>query len=64
MFDPVTDLNLDGVGNEDWGGMGSFDRSRHQLVSVFQVGTALHINNVELAGMGAEKINVRDQRRV
>ncbi|QMU61176.1 MAG: DNA methylase N-4 [Gammaproteobacteria bacterium] len=40
------------------GGMGSFYRSRHELVFVFKVGTSSHINNVELGRMGRYRTNV------
>ena len=36
------------VWNKTNGGMGSFYRSKHELVFVFKNGTAKHINNVEL----------------
>lgn len=40
------------------GGMGSFYRSQHELVFVFKVGTAAHINNVELGKHGRYRTNV------
>ena len=40
------------VWNKNNGGMGSFYRSKHELVAVFKVGTAPHINNVELGRHG------------
>jgi hypothetical protein len=40
------------------GGMGSLYRSRHELVLVFKVGTAPHINNVELGAHGRYRTNV------
>jgi DNA modification methylase len=40
------------------GGMGSFYRSRHELVFVFKNGTAGHINNVELGRYGRNRTNV------
>jgi DNA modification methylase len=40
------------------GGMGSLYRSQHELVFVFKVGTATHINNVELGKHGRYRTNV------
>jgi DNA modification methylase len=40
------------------GGMGSLYRSQHELVLVFKVGTASHINNVELGAHGRYRTNV------
>jgi 16S rRNA G966 N2-methylase RsmD len=40
------------------GGMGSLYRSQHELVFVFKVGTAAHINNVELGKHGRYRTNV------
>jgi len=40
------------------GGMGSLYRSQHELVFVFKVGTAPHINNVELGRHGRYRTNV------
>lgn len=40
------------------GGMGSLYRSQHELVGVFKVGTAKHINNVELGRFGRTRTNV------
>ena len=39
-------------------GMGSLYRSKHELVHVFKVGTAPHINNVELGRHGRYRTNV------
>lgn len=39
-------------------GMGSMYRSQHELVAVFKVGTAPHINNVELGRHGRYRTNV------
>ena len=38
--------------------MGSFYRSQHELVFVFKVGTARHVNNIELGRMGRYRTNV------
>ena len=48
------------VWNKDNGGMGSFYRSKHELVFVFKNGTGLHINNVELDRYGRNRTNVWD----
>ena len=40
------------------GGMGSLYRSQHELVFVFKVGTAPHVNNVELGRHGRYRTNV------
>ncbi|MDP1964051.1 MAG: DNA methyltransferase [Reyranella sp.] len=40
------------------GGMGSLYRSQHELVLVCKVGTAPHINNVELGAHGRSRTNV------
>ncbi len=40
------------------GGMGSLYRSQHELVLVFKVGTAPHVNNVELGAHGRYRTNV------
>lgn len=39
-------------------GMGAFYRSQHELVFVFKVGTASHINNFGLGGRGRYRSNV------
>ena len=40
------------------GGMGSLYRSQHELIGVFKVGRAPHINNVELGRHGRYRTNV------
>ncbi len=40
------------------GGMGSFYRSQHELVGVFKVGTAPHVNNIALGSYGRYRTNV------
>lgn len=52
------------VWNKDNGGMGSFYRSKHELVAVFKVGTGPHINNVELGRHGRNRTNVWDHAGV
>ena len=42
--------------------MGSFYRSKHELVFLFKVGTAPHINNIELGRYGRYRTNVWDYR--
>src|SRR5204862_4644491 len=39
-------------------GQGSFYRSQHELVGVFRVGDAAHLNNVELGRHGRSRSNV------
>jgi len=46
------------IWNKDNGGMGSLYRSKHELVFVFKVGNAAHINNVELGRHGRNRTNV------
>jgi DNA modification methylase len=48
------------VWNKDNGGMGSFYRSKHELISVFKNGTATHTNNFELGQHGRYRTNVWD----
>jgi len=48
------------VWNKTNGGMGSFYRSKHELVFVFKVGAAKHINNVALGRYGRNRANVWD----
>ena len=48
------------VWNKDNGGMGSFYRSKHELVFVYKVGTAAHVNTVELGRSGRYRTNVWD----
>jgi DNA modification methylase len=40
------------------GGMGTFYRSQHELVAVFQQTTAPHTNNIELGRLGRNRTNV------
>jgi DNA modification methylase len=40
------------------GGMGTFYRSRHELICAFKVGTAPHINTFELGQHGRSRTNV------
>jgi hypothetical protein len=39
-------------------GQGSFYRSQHELIGVFRVGDAPHLNNVELGRHGRSRSNV------
>jgi hypothetical protein len=48
------------VWNKDNGGMGSFYRSKHELIFVFKVGTAPHANTIELGRSGRYRTNVWD----
>lgn len=49
---------------KDNGGMGSFYRSRHELIFVFKSGTAPHLNNFELGQHGRYRTNVWEYRGV
>jgi len=49
---------------KDNGGMGSFYRSRHELVFAFKKGTAPHINSFELGQHGRYRTNVWQYRGV
>jgi DNA modification methylase len=49
---------------KDNGGMGSFYRSRHELVSAFKSGTAPHINSFELGQHGRYRTNVWEYRGI
>lgn len=48
------------VWNKDNGGMGTFYRSKHELVFVYKNGTEKHINNFELGQYGRYRTNVWD----
>ena len=48
------------VWNKNNGGLGSFYRSKHELVFVFKNGAAPHINNIELGRHGRNRTNVWD----
>lgn len=48
------------VWNKTNAGMGSFYRSKHELIAVFKHGTAAHINNIELGRYGRHRTNVWD----
>jgi DNA modification methylase len=48
------------VWNKTNAGMGSLYRSKHELVFVFKVGTAPHINNIGLWNRGCSRTNVWD----
>jgi DNA modification methylase len=48
------------VWNKTNGGMGSFYRSKHELVFVFKVGTAAHTNSFGLGDTGRYRTNVWD----
>jgi 16S rRNA G966 N2-methylase RsmD len=48
------------VWNKTNAGMGSFYRSKHELVFVWKCGTAAHINNFELGQHGRHRSNVWD----
>lgn len=48
------------VWNKTNAGMGSFYRSKHELIFMFKNGTAAHINNFELGQYGRYRTNVWD----
>ncbi len=48
------------VWNKSNAGMGSLYRSKHELIFVFKVGTAPHINNIALGRHGRHRANVWD----
>ena len=48
------------VWNKTNGGMGSFYRSKHELVFVFKVGAGAHLNTFGLGGEGRHRTNVWD----
>jgi len=48
------------IWNKTNGGMGTFYRSKHELVFVFKVGTAPHINSFGLGDTGRYRTNVWD----
>ena len=49
---------------KDNGGMGTFYRSRHELIFAFKNGTAPHINNFELGQHGRNRTNIWSYRGV
>lgn len=49
---------------KDNGGMGSFYRSKHELIFAFKKGTAAHINSFELGQHGRNRTNVWHYRGV
>jgi DNA modification methylase len=57
VFDEVKNLC---VWNKTNGGMGTFYRSKHELIFVFKVGTAPHINSFGLGDTGRYRTNVWD----
>ena len=52
------------IWNKNNGGMGSFYRSKHELVFVFKAGTAPHVNTIELGSSGRYRTNVWDYNGV
>ncbi len=49
---------------KDNGGMGTFYRSRHELIFAFKNGTAPHINSFELGQNGRYRTNVWEYKGV
>lgn len=58
--DVYSDLKNICVWNKANGGMGSFYRSKHEIVAVFKAGTGKHVNNIELGSHGRNRTNVWD----
>jgi len=52
------------IWNKSNAGMGSLYRSKHELVFVYRVGTASHLNTVELGKHGRNRTNVWDYASV
>ena len=48
------------VWNKTNAGMGSMYRSKHELIAVYKVGTAAHVNNISLGRYGRNRCNVWD----
>ncbi|MCZ6860906.1 MAG: site-specific DNA-methyltransferase [Alphaproteobacteria bacterium] len=48
------------VWNKSNGGMGSFYRSKHEIIAVFKAGTKPHTNNIDLGRHGRYRTNVWD----
>ncbi len=61
VFDEMKNLI---VWAKDNGGMGTFYRSRHELIFVFKKGSAAHINTFELGQHGRYRTNVWQYRGV
>jgi hypothetical protein len=51
-YDVYSELKNVCVWNKSNGGMGTFYRSKHELVFVWKSGTAAHLNNFELGQHG------------
>lgn len=49
---------------KDNGGMGTFYRSRHELIFAFKVGTAPHVNSFELGQHGRYRTNVWEYKGI
>ena len=61
VFDELKNLI---VWTKDNGGMGTFYRSRHELIFAFKHGTAAHVNTFELGQHGRYRTNVWQYRGV
>ena len=59
-----TELKNICVWNKSNAGMGSFYRSKHELIFVYKNGKAKHINNFELGQHGRTRTNVWDYRAI
>lgn len=58
--DRYTELKNLCVWNKTNGGMGTFYRSKHELILVFKNGKGRHVNNIELGRNGRHRTNVWD----
>ena len=58
--DAFTELKQLCVWNKSRGGMGTFYRSKHELVFAYKIGTAKHVNNFGLGETGRYRTNVWD----
>lgn len=62
--DAYTELKNLCVWNKSNAGMGTFYRSKHELVFVFKSGKRSHINNIELGKFGRYRTNIWDYEGV
>ena len=58
--EPYSELKNLCIWNKNNGGMGSFYRSKHELIFVYKVGREPHINTIELGRAGRYRTNVWD----
>lgn len=62
--DAFTELKQLCVWNKSRGGMGTFYRSKHELVFAFKIGTAKHVNSFGLGETGRYRTNVWDYSNI